>query len=395
MRQLHSTTSTTCAIAATVVLALAACGSGTAQSPDGQGNQVVIIASATMHEPRPSLTPRSTELLKTAARSRDVTDGRNGRSSVAVIASADSETHKTIALTPRRANGAIEHGLQRDDLIARNLGLVADAVQAIGARTPVDLLEGIGTAVRGAGAGDLVLITNGLSTGGGFDLRQVGWNADPAAVAEQLRSRGLLPDLSGWRVLFTGVGETAGAQPPLTIPSRQRLTDYWTAICRAAGAASCEIDESRGDHAGPNSTVAVPIVPVPGIASVTGPDGKERTTLLNDVLGFAGDSAELSPSARELLREYATRITAKLASRPDAVVTVRGYTADPPGSTESGRAALSGERARVVAQALQDGGVRHRIEHSGGGSAPGMTATAAGAFDETIAGRMRRVEITC
>jgi outer membrane protein OmpA-like peptidoglycan-associated protein len=395
MRQLRSTTSTTCAIAATIVLALAACGSGTARSSHGRGDQVVIIASATAHEPRPSLTPRSTELLQTAAQSRDVTDGRNGKSSAAVIASADGETHETITLTPRRGNGAIEHGLQRNDLIARNLGLVADAVQAIGARKPVDLLEGIGNAVRGADAGDLVLITNGLSTDGGFDLRQVGWDADPVSVAQQLRSRGLLPDLSGWRVLFSGVGETAGAQPPLTIPSRQRLTAYWTAICRAAGAASCEIDDSRGDHAGPNSTVSIPIVPVPGIASVTGPDGEERTTLLNDVLGFAGDSAELSPSARELLREYATRITAKLASQPAAVVTVRGYTADPPGSTESGRAELSSERARVVAQALRDGGLRHRIDHSGGGSAPGMTAMAAGAFDEAVAGQMRRVEITC
>ncbi|GHH54409.1 hypothetical protein GCM10017774_69440 [Lentzea cavernae] len=354
-----------------------------------------MVATATAHEPRPSLTPRSAELLDTVAQSRNITDGRNGKSSVAVIASADGAVHETIVLTPRRANGAIEHGLQRDALIELNLTRVASAVSAIGARKPVDLLEGTGNAVRGRTAGNLVIITSGLSTTGGFDLRQVGWNADPAVTAEQLRSRGLLPDLTGWRVLFTGIGETAGAQPPLTIPSRERLTAYWTALCQAAGAASCEIDESRVDHAPPNSDAPVPVVPVPGITSVTGPDGTERTTLLNDVLGFAGDSAELSPSARELMRQYAARVTAKLASRPDAVVTVRGYTADPPGSTEAGRQELSSRRAQVVADALRDGGVRHRIEHSGGGSAPGMTATATGTFDETIAGQMRRVEITC
>lgn len=394
MRQLR-TTSTTFAIAATVILPLAACGPGNAQSTRGQGDQIVIVATATAHEPRPSLTPRGKGLLESVAQSRNITDGRNGKSSVAVVASADGEVHETITLTPRRANGAIEHGLQRDALIEKNLERVASAVNAIGARKPVDLLEGTGNAVRGRAPGDLLLITSGLSTNGGFDLRQVGWDADPAAIAEQLRSRELLPDLTGWRVLFTGIGETAGAQPPLTIPSRERLNAYWTAVCKAAGAASCDIDESRADHVAPNSEVAVPVVPVPGITSVTGPNGTERTTLLNDVLGFAGDSAELSQSARELLREYAARITAKLASQPDAVVTVLGYTADPPGSTERGRAELSSRRADVVAGALRDGGVRHRIDHSGGGSAPGMSAMVAGTFDEAIASQMRRVEITC
>ncbi|MCP2248050.1 OmpA family protein [Lentzea aerocolonigenes] len=394
MRQLR-TISTTFAITATAVLTLPACGTDTAQSPHGQGDQIVIVATATAHEPRPSLTPRGTELLESVAQSRNITDGRSGRSSVAVVASADGEVHETITLTPRRANGAIEHGLQRDALIERNLERVSSAVHAIGARKPVDLLEGTGDAVRGRAPGHLMLITSGLSTNGGFDLRQVGWEADPAAIAEQLRSRGLLPDLTGWRVLFTGIGETAGTQPPLTIPSRERLNAYWTAMCKAAGAASCDMDESRTDHTAPNSEVAVPIVPVPGITSVTGPEGTERTTLLNDVLGFAGDSAELSQPARELLREYAARIAAKLASQPNAVVTVLGYTADPPDSTEWGRAELSSRRARVVAEALRDGGVRHRIDHSGGGSAPGMTAMATGTFDEAIAGQMRRVEITC
>ena len=99
--------------------------------------------------------------------------------------------------------------------------------------------------------------------------------------------------------------------------------------------------------------------------------------------------------SRRLNASYAARITAKLASQPDAVVKVLGYTADPPGSTERGRAELSSERARVVANALRDGGVRNRVDHSGGGSAPGMTAMATGTFDEAIASQMRRVEITC
>ncbi|MGH3910183.1 MAG: OmpA family protein, partial [Pseudonocardiaceae bacterium] len=299
-----------------------------------------------------------------------------------------------LSLTPRRANGDVEHGRQRGLLIDDNLRQVGDTVTATTATRPgLDLLQGIDDAVAGSEHGVLVVVSNGLSTSGGFDLRQVGWNAEPDQIVAQLRERGLLPELSGWRVLFTGLGSTAGDQPPLPKPARDKLTAYWTAICEAA-ADSCEFDDTRFARTPPVPGPEMPVVPIPGVTSVTGPSGEVTTTLSDRVLGFAGNSAALSPAAVDLLGETATRITAKAGGRPDAPVTVRGYTADPPGSTPEGRQQLSLDRARAVAHALAAAGVTNKIVTVGGAAAPGMSAVVNGVFDEGIATAMRRVEIT-
>ena len=57
----------------------------------------------------------------------------------------------------------------------------------------------------------MVLLTSGVTTSGGFDLRQVGWAESPVTAAATLKQRGLLPDLAGWTVIFSGLGESRGA----------------------------------------------------------------------------------------------------------------------------------------------------------------------------------------
>lgn len=359
----------------------------------GLGDRVVVLASATSHEPRPMLTERARTGLRAGAQSSNVSDGPDGRGSVAQISTADG-WQVSLPLTPRRANGDVEYGLQRETLIEDNVREVGDTVRTLQATRPgLDMLQGIEDAVAGNDHGLLILVSNGLSTDGGFDLRQVGWDADPGRIVAQLRERNLLPDLSHWRVLFTGLGETAGDQPPLPKPTRDKLTAYWLAIC-AASAKSCDVDETRFARTGPAAGPDLPVVGIPDVSSVTGPGGEVTTTLSDRVLGFAGDSATVSPAALDLLGETAARINARLAGQPDALVTVRGYTADPPGSTSEGRLRLSEQRARAVAGALTAAGVTHRIVAVGGATAPGMSAVVNGGFDETRAVAMRRVEIT-
>jgi hypothetical protein len=194
-----------------------------------EGDTIVVLASGTANEPRPSLTPQAERVLRDAAESGDVSDGRNGRGSVAVVASADTGTGgqpaEVLPLTPRRADCEVEHGFQRDNLIDTNMARVRNAVAGRAAVRPgLDLMAGIDDAVRGYSPGTLIVVSNGLSTAGGFDLRQVGWNADRADLVAQLTQRGLLRNLlPGWHVLFTGLGATAGAQPPLTKPARDTL----------------------------------------------------------------------------------------------------------------------------------------------------------------------------
>ncbi|MDQ3222864.1 MAG: OmpA family protein [Gemmatimonadota bacterium] len=365
-----------------------------AQNPPSEGDRVAVLITGTAHEPRPMLTARALQEVRTAADSTNVTNGPSGKSSSVLVTTADDQLFPVVALTPRRANGAVEHGLQRPKLIEDNLQQVVGTVAAVTATQPgMDLLEGMNDAVSGSEHGVLVVVSNGLSTRGGFDLRAVGWNADPVQIVSQLRERNLLPDLTGWRVLWTGLAATAGDQPPLPKPIRDKLGSYWTAICEAADAVSCQFDESRLDPTPPTTTVETPIVPIPEITSVTAPSGTV-TTLPDALLGFGPESAVLSPAAAELIDDVGADIVATLASRPGATVTITGFTADPPESTPAGRRQLSLARAQAVADALTAAGVTHTIILAGGGAAPGTTAMQDGVFIEAIASKMRRTEIS-
>ena len=365
-----------------------------AVSPSG-GDRVVVVVSGTANEPRPAVTDAVRALLREAANSTNVTQQGSGKSSVMLVSAADGGDRRSVVLTPRRVDGSLEHGLQRPALIDRNVANAADAIATTSAHhSGLDLLTGIADAVRGVPAGTLVVDSSGLGTSGAFDLRQVGWDADPATVAGQLATARQLPKLTGWQVVFTGLGAVAGGQLPLPLPARDRLSAYWQAICTRAGAASCAVDQARVPAEAPLATVATPVVPVPGVTSVVGPQGQVSTTVSDAALGFAGDSAALSDSARDLLRSLAANITARLSGRPGATVTVRGYAADPPGSTDAGRRELAEQRARAVAGALTEAGVTQRVDVSGTGSQPGVTAMTGGRFDEAAATRMRRVEIT-
>ncbi|MDS0134006.1 hypothetical protein H5970_21155 [Amycolatopsis sp. CM201R] len=355
------------------------------------GDRVVLVVSATANEPRPAVTDVARKLLIDAANSGNASPQGSGKSSVALVSAADGADARQIVLTPRRADGSLEHGLQRPSLIDRNVQAVADAVAAtVAARSGLDLLGGIDAAVRGIAPGRLIVVSSGLSTAGAFDLRQVGWDADPATVARQLAAKNALPHLENWHVLFTGLGSVAGAQAPLPGPAHDKLLQYWQVICTQARAAGCEFDDKRVTTEPSRATVATPVVPVPGVTSVVGPAGRVSTTVSDSALGFSGDSAVLSPGALDLLRALAGSITA--AGRSDAVV-IRGYAADPPGSTAAGRQALADQRARAVAGALGDAGVRQRLDVAGVGTQPGRTAMVGGRFDEAAAAAMRRVEI--
>ncbi|ADJ50780.1 hypothetical protein AMES_8954 [Amycolatopsis mediterranei S699] len=364
-----------------------------AVDPTG-GDRVLIVVSGTANERRPILTDPARKILLAAANSGNVSSQGSGQSSVALVAAADGADSRQVVLTPRRADGSLEHGLQRPALIERNVQLVADTVAAMTAARPgLDLLGGIDAAVRGVPPGRLIVVSSGLSTAGAFDLRQVGWDAEPEAVASQLAGKNALPHLENWHVLFTGLGSVAGGQPPLPGPAHDKLLQYWQAICARAQAGRCDFDDKRVAAEPPRTTVATPVVPVPGVTSVVGPAGRISTTVSDSALGFTGDSAVLSPGALDLLRTLAGSITAALAGRPGAVVTVRGYAADPPGSTAAGRQALADLRAQVVSDALRQAGVRQRVDAAGVGTQPDRTAMAGGRFDEAAAAAMRRVEI--
>ena len=212
------------------------------------------------------------------------------------------------------------YGPTRTSTLDANINAVQQAVEHEAAEGPFDLLAAIALAIKATPPpATLIVISSGLSTSGGLDLRQVGWDASPSSVAAQLKAHGLLPDLAGYQVVFSGLGDTAGRQHALPLPQQTTLASYWLAICQESGAASCRVDDTDRPEPPSRSTIPVPLVPVPVVTSVTGP-GNSTITSLPDTLLFPFDSSTLIPSADTILQPIAQR-----ARSQDQLVSITGY----------------------------------------------------------------------
>jgi outer membrane protein OmpA-like peptidoglycan-associated protein len=363
-----------------VLLSLAACGKAPANSRDVV---VVIVPSATANEPAPELAADDLSLLQTA--------GATSTDADAYVVDPATGQPTEVPLTPRRTDGQVEYGPRRSDLLAQNVDRVEQILRGEASDGPFDLLGLIASAVRATSPpGTLLILSSGLSTAGGFDLRQVGWDASPATVAAQLKARGLLPVLAGWQVVFSGLGDTAGTQPPLPLPQRTTLTSYWMAICHAAGAPSCRADEMTRPDPPSRSKTAVPVVPVPTVQSVRGPHGSTSISIPNDELfGFA--SASLLAGADSILGPLAAK-----ARSGHLTATITGY-ASPDGGSPAYNLALSRTRALTVRVRLVALGLPpSQITSVTGLGTDGETSQAcdvSGQFDETVCALKRRVVV--
>ena len=245
----------------------------------------IIASSATANEPAPVLSAAMLRMLRSA--------GEGSTEALVYVVVPGASQPDTIPLTPQLSDGAPDYGPLRIATLDRNIAAVQQAVERQAAQGPFDLLATLAAAVQATPPpATLIVISSGLSTAGGFDLRQVGWDAIPHIVAAQLKTRGLLPSLAGYRVIFSGLGNTAGRQPALHLPQQTILTRYWLAICQATGATSCSTDNSSRAQPASHSTTPVPLVPVPAVTSVRG------LVILPDTPPTAFSSATLSPAER-------------------------------------------------------------------------------------------------
>ena len=366
-------------VVVTLSLLLAACGKSPVTAPD----VIVIVPSATANEPAPELSADNRSMLENA--------GTTSTQADASIVNPATGQPTEVPLTPRRADGQVEYGPRRGYLLDQNMSRVGQLLQEQAASGPFDLLNMIASAVRVTSPpGTLLILSSGLSTAGGFDLRLVGWDADPSSVAAQLKRRGLLPDLAGWRLIFSGLGDTAGRQPPLPLPQQTALVSYWMAICRAAGATACQPDETTRPDPPSRSTTPVPVVPVPVVLSVRGPNGATGVSVPSDEL-FAFDSADLLPGADAVLGPLAAK-----ARSGHLLVTVTGY-ASPDGGSAAYNLALSRARAlavrvRLVALGLPSGQIT-RVTGLGTDGKTTQACDVAGQFDEAVCAQLRRVVV--
>jgi len=342
---------------------------------------IVIAATATANESAPALSSANVALLETA--------GESGTSAVAYIVNPANGQPAQLPLTPKRADGQVEYGPRRIQLLAQNLSRIGSQIGNEAATGPFDLLTTMLNASRVTSPpATMLLLTSGVTTSGGFDLRQVGWAEPPAGAAADLKERGLLPDLSGWTVIFSGLGETAGRQPALPLPQQTTLASYWLAICHAAGAGACRVDDSPRPVRPSRSTVPVPVVPVPAVQSITGPHGQQQSIVPADLL-FAFNSATLLPGANSYLAPIAARAGAGSFS-----VSITGQ-ASPDGGTASYNLRLSALRAQAVQRRLIMLGLPARqITQVNGIGTAGQSCTVRGTLDESKCAQLRRVVIT-
>ena len=366
-----------------VTLPLGACGTGvrprtaaTVCAADAvqSADTLVIAATATSAEPVPRLPASITDRLRRVA--------STGTPTCVLIVGPDDEL-QAVDITPRRPGGAVENGPDRARKVTVNVADLDGTVAGLARRAPgLDPVAALDAAARRHPTpGTVVLITSGVSTVDPADVRALGWDVDAVAVARDLTARHLLPDLTGWHVVLAGLGETQGNQPRLGPALRDRITAWWTAVCRAARAASCTVDRQLVSTEPPTSRNEVPVVPLPVV--VTGP----RRVVVPGVL-FTVDSADVDPAADAALTD-----TVRQALTGDRTVTVVGHT-DAVTGARAWNEELAGRRARAVASRLVALGLPRERLAAVRGSSPSGADEAAERADPRRIEADRNVEIT-
>ena len=350
--------------------------------------RIAIVTAPTAEQPQPRLTTADEQLVRTIA---DTDTGV-----LDLVVAGDDAAARHWDLTPlRQISGGrreVEHGPARAGLITASLEDVRSALAGLAPSAgSTNLLRAIDAVARSGPPGTMIVADSGVTTTDPLDLAVTGWEQDPAALVADLRTRGFLPDLTGWTVRFTSLGRVAGVQPVLPTPQLTWLEDLWLGLCRGAGAAECVVDRGAGPAMPAASTRRVPPVAIPAVTTLRGRDGTTVTTLPASRLGFREGSAELPAGADQVLADLITR-----ARGGDVDVQVDGYVAWW-GSSEY-QQGLSEARARAVADRLVAGGVpARRVAAAGRGAADGPQASqTAGVFDEAkvLRAGLRRVVVT-
>jgi outer membrane protein OmpA-like peptidoglycan-associated protein len=368
-----------------VLLAAACVGCETAPPPEVR---VVAVTAVTAEQAQPVLGAAGLAAIRSAAES--------DRGSFTLVVAGAPDLTRTLDLVARRETGSgstqIEHGPRRGPIID---GLVAQAAAAVSGVAPTTgppaFLGALAAAARGT-PGTMLVLDSGVTTADPVDLRLLGWDGDPAAIIEHLRSANALPDLQGWDVQLIGLGRTDGAQAAPGTAQQRWLERFWSAVCVAGGARSCVVvpvlDPPRTPPPGTRSTA---LVPVPVSATVRLASGAVQTTLPDSRLGFAPGTADLPSDADQVLEPVAAAYRAT-----PGPVRVEGFVAF--WGDDAYRARLSQARAAAVAAVLVRLGVAPGdITAVGRGAADRPDAsTTAGVFDEAkvVAHGIRRVVVT-
>ncbi|XVS64364.1 hypothetical protein ACQPYE_40020 [Actinosynnema sp. CA-299493] len=281
-----------------VAAACAACG----EAPR-EATTVRIGVTASANEPRVELTRTVVERLSEAVDqgATRVVVYRQGEGSGSAYSDED--------FTIRDGNEVESDSALRELGFEQNLNrLTGQLGQLGGSSGDLDPLSVLADMASTAGPAVLVLQSSGLQTTDPLDLTRLGLDLDVAAAVASVPDD-TLPELTGKDVIFSGLGQVAGDQPPLPPAARESLVGVWLGICAKFGAKSCAHDTEPVPG---GASIGRADVPVVDVGQVVHQDGLVH--LPNSVL-FKAWSDELAPGAREALAEVAKKFDGRTTAR--------------------------------------------------------------------------------
>lgn len=330
------------------LLMLAGCGSA---GGTGEPGALAVIVGAHSNMVAPSLITRVRDQIDTAS--------ELGSPATVIVPDGSPAVAATIDLAT-----ANDNPLYKQDQVTQLNGLI-DSARADSPE--VDLLGAIALAARSvadaAGPRTIIAIDSGLQTTGALRFQDQDGallDANPSEVVDLLRRTGQLPDLTGIRVVFTGLGDTAAPQQTLPQPARAVLVALWKAIVEAAGGTA---DIQQAPLPSTRTLQGLPPVSVVPVALRSVGPVPSVSVLRDGTVGFLPDQAVFRDQgqARSVLADYAREI------RNGKHAMLTGTTASA-GSRE-GRVQLSRDRAAAVRDLLISlGAPADRIEARGLGS---------------------------
>jgi len=209
-----------------------------------------------------------------------------------------------------------------------------------------------GNAADAAGwhAATIVVVDSGLSDTGPLDFSKPGMtSADPVQAAAFATSSQPLK-LSGFTVIFHGLGQTAPPQQPLSPAQQKDVQQIWDQVAIHAKAKSVQVVTDVRPRTGPRTPYVVKLTPVAPIPVFTPPTRARPnfTTLTSTDVHFETDSAALQDPDR--VAHLLAPIAAWLAADRTHHVTLYGRT-DSAGTVAHNKA-LSVRRANTLKDLL-------------------------------------------
>ncbi|ANF33503.1 hypothetical protein A0130_16450 [Leifsonia xyli] len=297
-----------------------------------------VVAGSTANAPAVALPASASSQLEAA--------GKTNGSVTVVVPSGTPQVMGTTALGSSAQDAIVCQNDQRTKLTQ-----ITSYIDGLKAAAPeVDFLGAIDQAARNLGSDPMgvIVVGSGLQTTDPLNFAGTGLlYADPAQVVADLTARNLLPsDLKGVTVYWSGMGDVAGAQQPLTVPARSNLEAIWSRVITAAGGTLSLLPEPASGTAAASLPAVTPVT-VEAVATKT--DWTKPVVIRNSDLLFTKDTANFSdPAAAQ--KVLATLVPA--IEQNGKTVTITGTASKDQAKDNAADTALSLRRANAVKAAL-------------------------------------------